>query len=433
MLEPLGNTILHDAANLLRTQKKVGPEEKFSASFDELFRIDNSENINKYSDYNDDFVIDLVIREDLASKNYQDVYNEKAQEDIANNSKEESKTNVESENSISAKTTDDMDQTDKTGKIADKVEKDIRKISVLKLKAKDVDFKTRQKINVVLSDYRAGKINEETANRYISQILKNSNLKSLSGFDESKLIGAKIGEKQKSSNKSEIAKSSNGILKNEALQKNEVSNAFSMKNVNNKINKNKILKESKKLSEGLNKELKTEVKLEMPANKTFNMIQDTEISVEPKQILESNKKSLFQQIAKNTKIILSQNQTKFSTMVRPENVGRLDFKFVVKDGKMNGRIIVQNQETADFFKSNVEELRAVFQKSNVELENIDILLAGNRFGQGNNDPNNGFVNEDNSFFEKSFSTKNFDRYENNVFAGNINYSKSARSLVDVLV
>jgi len=69
-------------------------------------------------------------------------------------------------------------------------------------------------------------------------------------------------------------------------------------------------------------------------------------------------------------------------MIRPENIGRADFKFTIKDGKLDGRIVLQNQEAADFFKANIEELRAVFQKSNIEFGKLDINLAGQSFANG---------------------------------------------------
>ena len=121
-------------------------------------------------------------------------------------------------------------------------------------------------------------------------------------------------------------------------------------------------------------------------------------------------------------------------MIRPENFGRIDFQFVVKDGKMNGRVILQNQEVADFFKSNVEELKAVMQKSNVEMENIEIILAGNRFGEfADKQQNNDHVSDDNIAFLNKITSKNLETFEENNTLEPINYSKRINSKINILI
>lgn len=101
---------------------------------------------------------------------------------------------------------------------------------------------------------------------------------------------------------------------------------------------------------------------------------------------QEQKVALYEQVTKQTKVLLTSDKVSFSTFIRPEEIGRVDFKFVTKDGKVNGKIILQNQEAADLFRSNVEDLRAVFQRANVELDKLEIQIAGRQpFETGNFD------------------------------------------------
>lgn len=101
---------------------------------------------------------------------------------------------------------------------------------------------------------------------------------------------------------------------------------------------------------------------------------------------QEQKVALYEQVTKQTKVLLTSDKVSFSTFIRPEEIGRVDFKFVTKDGKVNGKIILQNQDAADLFRSNVEDLRAVFQRANVELDKLEIQIAGRQpFEAGNFD------------------------------------------------
>lgn len=91
---------------------------------------------------------------------------------------------------------------------------------------------------------------------------------------------------------------------------------------------------------------------------------------------QEQKTALYEQVTKQTKVLLTSDKVSFSTFIRPEEIGRVDFKFVTKDGKVNGKIILQNQEAADLFRSSAEDLRAVFQRANVELDKLEIQIAG---------------------------------------------------------
>ncbi len=76
--------------------------------------------------------------------------------------------------------------------------------------------------------------------------------------------------------------------------------------------------------------MKSEIKLDNLDNKNSNITFNRDIIPDSRKTLDENKKALFDQVVKNTKIVLDQNQTKFSTMIRPENLGRIDFQFVFR-------------------------------------------------------------------------------------------------------
>lgn len=120
-------------------------------------------------------------------------------------------------------------------------------------------------------------------------------------------------------------------------------------------------------------EAKTELK---EGNFIQNNTRITQQFQELQKTFNENKSEIFQQLSKQTKVVLLADQMSFSTFVRPEELGRIDFKFAAKEGRISGKIILQNQEAADLFRANVEELRAVFQRSNVELDKLEIQIAG---------------------------------------------------------
>ncbi|MBP5706049.1 MAG: flagellar hook-length control protein FliK, partial [Spirochaetales bacterium] len=147
-----------------------------------------------------------------------------------------------------------------------------------------------------------------------------------------------------------------------------------------KTKKAKALEQGNTVSNGNQPELKelvTEFSL-----KTENLHESdnpVDLKKDIKSVLSENKDAIFNKMVENTKTIQSQNMTKFSMVMRPENVGRMDFHLTVKDGKLSGRIILQNSEAADFFRANIEEITAVFRKANVELGKLDVSLAGQQF------------------------------------------------------
>lgn len=119
-----------------------------------------------------------------------------------------------------------------------------------------------------------------------------------------------------------------------------------------------------------------EIKNEIKENFSMPINNKQVSSEELTRSFQEQKTALYEQVTKQTKVLLTSDKVSFSTFIRPEEIGRVDFKFVTKDGKVNGKIILQNQEAADLFRASVEDLRAVFQRSNVELDKLEIQIAG---------------------------------------------------------
>jgi len=282
---------------------------------------------------------------------------------------------------------------------------DLSKIKVIgnekekevKLSIKDLPNGIKDKIQTVLNDLKEGKIDLNKAKENIINIL---NLKS-KDFKESNNSKAKVEFNEKFIKKT-IANNDNSnqvenkkeffnldkLYETEGKEKIKDDSHLSQKETK-KIDVKKIVKENENLKEiDLNKnDFKSEIKIELNLQKGGETAKER-VETTVTKALNDNRGMIFDTVVKNTKIILGNSETSFSTMIRPENIGRADFKFTIRDGKLDGRIILQNQEAADFFRANVEELRAVFQKSNIEFGKLDINLAGQSFANGENSSKN---------------------------------------------
>jgi hypothetical protein len=341
---------------------------------------------------------------------------------------------------------------DRKKKVSSKEEDDslragLEKVSMKKsfVKVSDLPLHIRGGVKSILRKYSRGDIDKKEAGRSIAALLNSAGIKAkpdkvLGSLQAGMILGglARRGSlvKEKPGNSkvdanSVIIKSSAGkggdqggaSISDSAVKMSDDSGLNLQGTVKEKIhtivkkagNVEKISSES--LDQPVN-QAKTDFSLEL----SQDAFKDTAVPVQGKvrqvsNVLDADRQKVFEHLARNTKVTISQQQTKFSTMIRPEQIGRMDFKMTVKDGKLQGRLIVQNQEALEFFKSSVEELRAVFQKSDVEMGTIDVLLAGrdmNGSGQqqdlsGNSDT--GFTGMTGSQVERIF--------EENVAAGDV--------------
>ena len=320
--------------------------------------------------------------------------------------------------------------------------------SNIQIKLSELDVKSQEKIKFTLKEMKSGKIDEKTANHVILQTVMNSNNEKLNKIDKNKISSIRVEKKDiidkkddiknpKVENKKNIENILNpGIAKPVEKEKKEevkleqnieVGKSAEKKDekidLKSKNNKEKISLDSQKDKDLEPKELKNEIKFEINETK-LNSSNPKERGSEIQKTFSDNRERIFENIAKNTKIIQGNGETRFSTIFRPEELGRVDFKLNIKDGKFDGKLIVQNQESFDFFRNNIEDLRAVFQKSNVELGKLDITLAGaglnygEDFSQGKNGQNNE-KREDVSI--GNYHRKIEKTFEENSMNSNINY------------
>jgi len=268
----------------------------------------------------------------------------------------------------------------------------------LKLSLKDLPNGIKDKIQTVLNDLKEGKIDLNKAKETMISILnlkskdlkESNNLKAKIEFNE-KFVKKTIGSDDKSShlveNKKELFNLDKlNIVEGKEKQKDD---SHLLQKEIKKIDTKKVVKENENLKEiELNKnDFKSEIKIELNPSKSETITKER-VDGTVTKALNENRGMIFDTVVKNARVVLGNSETSFSTMIRPENIGRADFKFTIKDGKLDGRIILQNQEAADFFKANVEELRAVFQKSNIEFGKLEINLAGQSFANGENNSKN---------------------------------------------
>ncbi|MBP5449589.1 MAG: flagellar hook-length control protein FliK [Spirochaetales bacterium] len=261
-------------------------------------------------------------------------------------------------------------------------------VKTAKIRIKDLDVRTKNQVTDIMKKMQSGKISESAAMNVIAQMLVDSpagsRILNSKGKSKNVKVTAKIEMKaEKNINTINMAIPQTRMSKTEQpLHKSEmeIKETKTRETTNTEVSR-KYEKTKTTLSEGqfqqLNtqndaKELVTEFTL-----KTESVHDSNEKDI--KTVLSDNKRDIFNKMVENTKTIQSQNMTKFSMVMRPESVGRMDFHLTMKDGKLDGRIILQNSEAADFFRANIEELTAVFRKANVELGKLDVSLAGQQF------------------------------------------------------
>jgi len=448
----LNNNILQEAGELLKIQNKHNNKNEFGISFDEMFAVKKDNNIidiKKTDDsvLNNDVEIQLYYSNDINDSRKNSNINKNNEENNYSKKREIESLNKDKDNKAIQSDRRDLKETtnakEKKETVKDRKNEIVNYMQFSSLRFKDLNPDIRQKINNVISNFKKGKISENVANSMILSILKNSKAENTDKIKNIKIVVKdSTGSNENNKVKSEIAK--NDFNNNPA------------KNVNND-NSNVILnpdktKNDKKESLSAVKKALLNNENERTDSNVKNIKNDFILNIndlsaidntgrnktnEPQKVLEQNRDSMFNQIAKNTKIVLTQGQTNFSTMIRPENFGRIDFKFSIKDGKVDGKMIFQNQETADFFKANIQELKAVFQKANVEMGNIDLIMAGTRFadnqGGQNKEHNQSFDEEDNQLKIKNSYSMNINNFEENIELNNSNYTKISETKVNLVI
>ena len=376
------SNILHEVSNLLKKQNKENNNDSPNISFDDLFLIKDNENFKSNNEVNNVIITfedsqDYLEEqnkntqnhnENIENDNYQnnhvnkqdkmnDVTVQKDSREIKNVNKDQ--TDKDLKNPVLK---EDNIKTDKNNYKKDTLEAINIQLKYRNIELKgDLDYRSKQKIKSIIHDLKAGRINTNVANSFITQVIRNSHIEGLKSLNKNKKIKVEIKKDEKESKLKDLVlnkKDTNLNIEKDKniLQNNKEKNFNQFTASDNKTgikagnkfrteNKEHIKNDDVKL-----KDLKSEIKLEVnnknPDIATIN--KDIFLNTSPKKTLEINKQALLQQVVKNTKVILAQNQTKFSTMIRPDNFGRIDFQFTVKDGKMNGRLILHNQDNLIF-------------------------------------------------------------------------------------
>jgi flagellar hook-length control protein FliK len=334
-----------------------------------------------------------------------------------------------------------------SGLISDNSKVHVKETKTIKIDLSRIDANSKDKIRTAVKDLRSGRIDQDSASKIISEVLSRTNLKEFQNIDKNQIVkvnlkaAKEIKPEQKAPlftaknlNSENIQPEKKNIKITELEKKDEIVNP-EKKEIKKSEEKPKVKAiEAVKEKDPDTKEIKNEPRNDFVLNKLSNLDTGKDKSQEIQKVLSDNKEIIFDNIAKNTKIIMANNDTKFSTMIRPEELGRIDMKFTMKDGKIDGRMIVQNQEAADFFRANVEELRAVFQKSNVEMGNIDIALAGQGMAgwTGSGAENNGF-REEAKISQTDFFNRVQKTFDENNAADAAHYSSSNNSMINIFI
>lgn len=431
--------------NSLNTIDKIDKDEsnnKFEILFENMLnevqsnnKIDKVENNSNIEKKIDDYKIEIVINnESFLEKNF-NLKDDKHKDVVAKVNKRVDNSNRMSQflTKMGTYFKDNLENIKLNNNLSSKFEKKIEiNFSQLQNNIKD-------KIKIAIADFENKKINESDFRTSLKNILNsfvikdlNVNLNVKDKIKDIRVVKRVTSDNNNIESKKEIKediiferiKTNTDIKNNISTQDNFVKEKKT-ENIENK-SKSKLEQYLARFKEDLKV---TDSKSENVSNvnvseKNFNIENKRAVDTfSPKNSVE-NKEELFRDMVKNTKILLTNNETKFSTMIRPETLGRMDFHINIKDGQLNGKIIVHTKEAFDFFRSNVEELRAVFQKGNVEFGKIDIALAGQMdnvfqtldFMNGNfnnnkretlyNEIGNGYVNYDNYNIKEENETGN---------------------------
>ncbi|MBN2546225.1 MAG: flagellar hook-length control protein FliK [Spirochaetes bacterium] len=450
----LSSNILQEAQELLKVQNKHNNKNEFGISFDEMFAVKKENNImdlkkTDHSESYNDVEIHLYYNDDIKENktntiseknNEENNYSDKGKIELSN--KEKDKAVVSEKKELKEAVNGKEKEIKETQN--DKKNETVNFLHFYSLKFKELNVDIRQKIDNVINNFKKGRISENLANSMILNILKNSKTENIDKIKNLKIVFKDMSaSKDINKQKPDIVKNdlNNDPIKNTNNEKsNLILNSDKIKNNKKEhltdIKKNLLKNSENEKTESNVKNIKNDFVLNVNGLKANDNIGRNR-TIEPQKVLEQNRDSMFSQIAKNTKVILTQGQTTFSTMIRPENFGRIDFKFIIKDGKVDGKMIFQNQETADFFKSNIQELKAVFQKANVEMGNVDLIMAGTRFADNqsgqNKEHNENFDSEDNQLKIKNSYSMNINSFEENINLNNSNYSNISESKVNLVI
>ncbi len=85
---------------------------------------------------------------------------------------------------------------------------------------------------------------------------------------------------------------------------------------------------------------------------------------------------IVNQIAEKMKAIFTQKRSEVTIQLKPESLGRLKVSLIVTDGVLNGRVIVQNSETRDLLRANIQRLQENLEQHGISLGKFHVNMGG---------------------------------------------------------
>ncbi|MGM9570618.1 MAG: flagellar hook-length control protein FliK, partial [bacterium] len=85
--------------------------------------------------------------------------------------------------------------------------------------------------------------------------------------------------------------------------------------------------------------------------------------------------NVLDQVVKKVEIDLKPGQTEMRMQLKPENLGEVQMKVVVEDGKLNAHFLTSTATAKEALEANVQQLKQSLQEQGVRVEKIAVLLS----------------------------------------------------------
>jgi len=169
----------------------------------------------------------------------------------------------------------------------------------------------------------------------------------------------------------ELIDQENRIIEIENLKTKKSKPSVSLKSGNDKKNINKTIPIIKK---NLNNRFFTNIEIKS----TQNLKLSVEETNEPPPISRVEIQKLIERIASRIKITLADNQNEVTMNLKPEFLGRVTIKLILKDNVLSGKFIVDSIYAEKAFKDSLAQLKVNLQNMGMEVQNFDVALNDRR-------------------------------------------------------
>lgn len=97
-----------------------------------------------------------------------------------------------------------------------------------------------------------------------------------------------------------------------------------------------------------------------------------------------DKNELLQQVIQRVQVDLKPGQTEMRMNLKPENLGQLQMKLVLEDGKVTAQFLTGNQNVKEALENSLSQLRQSLQEQGLKVEKLSVLIGGGnlQFNQG---------------------------------------------------